>query len=347
MEKMTKKTSESEGNKRYYASISHEFMKGKGKRIKLTPNEKCLLGLIVYRSQHEGGIHFANKTICGVFGWQPNQLYRACNSLVAKGIIARDTSKAMYGKKGTEYTLLLERDETEQQPSEAPVQYQPIVVQTVQEPPHVKPFHERQTQPNDNEVVALLKEQNTLLKDLKELLHQHLESLHMQVEHPNTLISQNKSSVSPSKPSDEQLPTKKEIVDSTPTPHADLDTSDEVLPTPQVDSGHSDEVLPTPHQSDYLMAVVTAEEGGTIGGLEVAKLEPNERERTVQEARQRARKVMNNCEKNGMNPRDAAMKAREAIEEEYSSKLWGDPTFHNILDKLTYYSTGMDAECPI
>lgn len=341
---MTKKTSESEGNKRYYASIAHEFMKGKGKRIKLTPNEKCLLGLIVYRSQHEGGIHFANQTICSVFGWQPNQLYRACNSLVAKGIIARDTSKAMYGKKGTEYTLLVEGNEAEEQPSEAPVQYQPILVQAPAEPPHVKPFHEQQTQQDGNEAITLLKQHlEALNKQQNEFLQQHFEALNRKMETLNKKVElllnvinqRNKSSVSASKPLVDTLPTKEEIVDSTPTPHADLDHSDDEPPTPN-----------EPFQSDYLMAIATEEAGGTIGGLTDTPIEPNERERLNQEARQRARKVKNNCEKNGMNPRDAALKAREAIEEEYGPKLGFDSVFQNLLSLLNSYAFGGSEELP-
>ena len=338
---MGKKITESEGNKRYYTSITRDYIKGR--RIKLTPNEKCLLGLIVYRSQAEGTTHLANRTICDVFEWDPQQLNRACKGLIAKGLLTKDISEAVHGQQGSEYTLLLSRNEAEQQLSEQQLQYQPILVQTVQEPPHVKPFHEQmpQNDNNDNEVISLLKQQNELLKrqldnqaTIIALLKEQNAFPKEQVQHlANTLICQNKSSVSASNSSDEQLPTKEEIVDST--------------PTPQVDSGHSDEVLPTPPQSEYLMAVVAAEEGGTIGGLEVAKLEPNERERTLQEARQRGRKVMSNCEKNGMSERDAAMKAREAIEEEYSSKLWGDPTFQSILDHLNYYATGLEQECPI
>lgn len=337
---MTKKTSESEGNKRYYTSIAHEFMKGK--RIKLTPNEKCLLGLIVYRSQAEGGIHFANQTICSVFGWRPNQLYRTCNGLVAKGIIARDSSKAVHGQQGTEYTLLLSRDETDQQPREAPeqqVQCQPILVQTVQEPPHVKPFHEQQTQQDGNEVISLLKRQLDSQATIITLLKQQLETSNKQVELLlNVINQQNKSSVSASNPLDEQLPVKEEIVDSTPTPHADLDNSDDEPPTPNE---------PFAEQSEYLMAIATEEAGGTIGGLTDTPIEPNERERLNQEARQRARKVKSRCEEKGMPPRQAARKARETIEEEYGSKLWGDPTFLSILDKLTYHATGMDAELDI
>ena len=321
-----------EDNKRHYASIAQKYIKGK--RIKLTPNEKCLLGLIVYRAD-KGTINLANNTICGVFGWSPSQVIRACNGLISKGIIDKDSKEAVHGQQGSEYTLLLERSEAEQQPSEQQLQYQPILVQTVQEPPHVKPFHEQQTQQDGNEVISLLKQHlEALNKQQNEFLHQHFEALGKQVEHlANVIIQRNKSSVSPSNSSDEQLPTKEEIVDSTPTPHADLDTSDEVLPTP--------------HQSEYLMAIATAEAGGTIGGLGVAKVEPTERERTLQEARQMARKVKNNCEKNGMSERDAAMKARKAIEKEYGSKLGFDPTFLNMLDKLTYYATGMDAEFDI
>lgn len=336
MEKMTKKTSESEGNKRYYASIAHEFMKGK--RIKLTPNEKCLLGLIVYRSQHEGGIHFANQTICDVFGWDPKQLYRTCNGLVAKGVIARDTSKAMYGKKGTEYTLLLSRDETDQQPPEAPeqqVQYQPILLPTVAEPPHVKPFHEQVTQ-NDNEVVELLKQQNELLKQQNELLKRQLEALDKQMELlANALNSRIRPSVSPSNSSDEQLPTKEEIIDSTPTPHAHLDQSDDEPPTPTEPFGE---------QSDYLMAVTAAEEGGTIGGLATVEVEPDERGRLLQEARLRVKKAMSNWEAKGLKPRDAALKAREVVEDEYGPKLGNDGTFSNMLLNLNLYAMGADKE---
>lgn len=331
---MTKKTSESEGNKRYYTSITRDYIKGK--RIKLTPNEKCLLGLIVDRSQAEGTINLANRTICDVFGWDPQQLYRACKGLMAKNIITKDITKAVHGQQGSEYTLLLPTNEAEEQLSEAPVQYQPILVQAPAEPPHVKPFHEQQTQQDGNEAITLLKQQNELLKRQLDNQTTIIALLKEQVERLNSLICQNKSSVSAPNPSVDTLPTKEEIVDSTPTPHTDLDDSDDdEQPTPTEPFGD---------QSDYLMAVTAADEGGTIGGLTDTQVEPTEQERLVQEARQRARKVMNNCEEKGMPPRQAARKAREAIEEEYSSKLWGVQAFHNMLDSLNSYAFGGSEE---
>lgn len=340
---MTKKTSESEGNKRYYTSITRDYIKGK--RIKLTPNERALLGLIVDRSQAEGTINLANRTICDVFGWDPQQLYRACKGLIAKNIISKDITKAVHGQQGSEYTLL-ERDEAEQQPAEAPVQYQPILVQAPAEPPHVKPFHEQQTQQNDNEVISLLKQQNDFLHQQLEALNRKMEALGKQVETLNkkvelllnTLICQSKSSVSPSNVSVDTLPRQEEIVDSTPTPHTDLSHCEDEPPTPNEPFGE---------QSEYLMAIATAEAGGTIGGLTDTPIEPNERERLIQEARCRARKVKSRCEEKGMDPRQAAMKAREAIEEEYSSKLGGDNTFEDLLLNLNYYGQGAMEESPI
>lgn len=332
------KTKQTENEKRHYAVMGQQYIKGR-RRIKLTPNEKCLLGLIVDRSQAEGTINLANRTICDVFGWDPQQLYRACKGLMAKNIITKNISKAVHGQQGSEYTLLLESSEAEQQPSEAPVQYQPILVQAPAEPPHVKPFHEQQTQQDGNEVISLLKQQNEFLHQQLEALNRKMETLNKQVELLTNVINQrNKSSVSPSNVSVDTLPVKEEITPCRPTPHADLDQSDDEPPTPNEPFGE---------QSDYLMAVATAEAGGTIGGLTDTQVEPNERERTNQEARQRAKQVKNNCEKNGMSPRQAAMKAREAIEEEYGSKLWGDPTFVSMLDNLNFYGQGIIEESPI
>lgn len=332
------KSKQTENEKRYYASIAHEFMKGKGKRIKLTPNERALLGLIVYRSQSEGSIHLANKTICGIFGWEAKQLSRTCKGLIDKNVLAKDSKDAVHGQQGSEYTLLLESSEAEQQPSEAPMQYQPILVQTTPEPPHVKPFHEQQTPQDGNEVITLLKQQNELLKRQLDNQATIIALLKEQVERLNSLICQSKSSVSASKPLVDTLPVKEEIVDSTPTPHADLDNYEDEPPTPNE---------PFPEQSDYLMAVAAAEEGATIGGLTDTPIEPNERERLNQEARQRAKKVKSHCEEKGMDPREAAMKAREAIEEEYGPKLGGDQVFEDLLLELNLYGQGVMEESPI
>lgn len=171
------KTKQTEIEKRRYAVMGQQYIKGK--RIKLTPNEKSLLGLIVYRSQSEGSIHLANTTICDVFGWGPEQLNRTCKGLMAKGIITKDTSEAVHGQQGSEYTLL-ERSEVTQQPAQAIEQQLPFESAAPQTPAEPQ---------NDKEAITLLKRQLdnqattiTLLKQQNQRLGKSLWALRERVE---------------------------------------------------------------------------------------------------------------------------------------------------------------------
>lgn len=172
------KTRQTEIEKRHYAVMGQQYIKGR--RIKLTPNERALLGLIVDRSQAEGTINLANRTICDVFGWDPQQLYRACKGLMAKNIIAKDITKAVHGQQGSEYTLLLEKREAEQQPVQAIEQQLPFQ--------SVEPQNAADPQ-NDNELITLLKRQLdnqattiTLLKEQNQRLGKSLWALRERVE---------------------------------------------------------------------------------------------------------------------------------------------------------------------
>lgn len=160
-----------ESSKRYYTVIAYKYMKGR--RIKLRPNERALLGLIVHNSQHEGGnIRISNNLICEVFGWAPSQLIRAAKSLVEKGLITRDASDAVHDQQGTEYSLLLPRKQAEQQQAKAIEQelpFQPVVPQNAAEP-------------QDDKEMTRLKEECKRLKVQNQRLGKSLWSLRERVE---------------------------------------------------------------------------------------------------------------------------------------------------------------------
>lgn len=165
------KTRQTEIEKRHYAVMGQQYIKGR--RIKLTPNERALLGLIVHRSEHEGGnIRLANKTICGVFGWDPTQLNRACKGLISKGLINKDTSEAVHGQQGSEYTLLLSTNEAERpvQAIEQQLPFQSVEPQNTAE------------QQNDNELISLLKGESKRQKEQIERLGKSLWAMRERVE---------------------------------------------------------------------------------------------------------------------------------------------------------------------
>lgn len=109
----------------------------KGRNIILLPNEMYILGFIVFRTENNRRIPLPNEHIYKLLGLDPQEINKACEGLVEKGLITKDTPGTVHGQQCSRY-ILREKDEAEQQ---------------------------SQATQNDNEVVALLKEQN---KDLKE-----------------------------------------------------------------------------------------------------------------------------------------------------------------------------------